>query len=1234
MKKYLYFTVCGLLSLAAAGQAQATCPAGTLWEPFAGVCADVNDIRDQFVTALQKSTAVHSSAPVPGSMSAGTAYAPGQLTSMQSSRLHTRMFVYPGGLERDAELPAWLYTTATSRVDNGLELLAMYSESQAEGYLGLFAWSCLPDYPCPDGATVPAWQWSRSLPQFACNITHVVDQGGHAQKQLYYANHSDRMDNGSPPLWKSAIYLWNYCDDAWDLAWEHQYRADKQDCSLPGATCAWWGPSVEIFGDAMYPQIGELGYEDSLLYHDGTWSLLAPPETEFRDPTNPVWGSQTPWQTFHLEPNRSYGVGSWFNDNDAPVIEDQVPLNIDEGEPLPLDTSLLTINDADVDPAYHVAYGLNVYGGNNYTYADGVLTPDAGFTGTLVVPISVSDGAAHSATFDLIVTVGQADDPPVIHGQLPLQMPEDQSIVINIDDLVVDYPGHDPATLSVIVHEGQFYSYNGTTVTPSPDFYGDLNVSVTVTDGVLESAVFPLTITVTPVNDPPSVDGQFPVETLERTPVEITTAHLVLSDPDNDAAELSVRVLDGAGYQRVGNTITPDAGIVGQLIVHVVANDGELDSAVFDVTVQVIADTVPPQIVLLGSATVTIDQGDTYTDAGATATDNIDGDISDQIVVDNPVDTDQPGTYTVTYTVEDLAGNTTVATRTVIVEATVNDPPVIQGQLPLQTPEDKSIVISIDDLVVDYPDHDPATLSVIVHEGQFYSYSGTTVTPSPDFYGDLTVSVTVTDGVLESAAFPLTITVTPVNDPPSVDGQFPVETLERTPVEITAAHLELSDPDNDAVELSVRVLDGAGYQRVDNTITPEPGVVGQLGVRLVANDGSLDSAVFVLDVQVLADTVPPVIVVTGSPTVTINLGGTYTDAGATATDNIDGDICDQIVVDNPVDTSQVGTYTITYTVDDFAGNSTVATRTVIVQAPSGGDAPVIRGQVPLQTQEDQSIVIDIDDLIVDYPDNNPANLDVIIHDGEFYTYSGTTVAPSADFYGDLAVPITVTDGVLESAVFPLTITVTPVNDPPSVNGQFPVETLERTPVEITTAHLVLSDPDNNAAELSVRVLDGAGYQRVDNTITPEPGVVGAMIVRLVVNDGELNSAVFNLTVQVRADNVPPVIVVNGSPTVTINLGGTYTDAGATATDNVDGDISDQIVVDNPVDTSQAATYTITYSVEDLSGNTTTAIRTVIVQASAPPPPPVVNSGGGGGAISGLLVAFLVIVWRRHPGNNS
>ena len=75
-------------------------------------------------------------------------------------------------------------------------------------------------------------------------------------------------------------------------------------------------------------------------------------------------------------------------------------------------------------------------------------------------------------------------------------------------------------------------------------------------------------------------------------------------------SELSVRVLDGAGYQRVGNTITPEPGVIGALDVRVVASDGELDSAIFDLSVQVIADSVPPEIVLIGSATVTIRLGD------------------------------------------------------------------------------------------------------------------------------------------------------------------------------------------------------------------------------------------------------------------------------------------------------------------------------------------------------------------------------------------------------------------------------------------------------------------------------------------------------------------------------------------------------------------------------------------------------------------------------------------------
>ena len=81
------------------------------------------------------------------------------------------------------------------------------------------------------------------------------------------------------------------------------------------------------------------------------------------------------------------------------------------------------------------------------------------------------------------------------------------------------------------------------------------------------------------------------------------------------------------------------------------------------------ADTTPPVISIIGSASIRITEGDTYTDAGATATDDVSGDLTSSIVTTNPVDTSTPGTYTVTYTVTDAAGNTTSIGRIVNVLA-------------------------------------------------------------------------------------------------------------------------------------------------------------------------------------------------------------------------------------------------------------------------------------------------------------------------------------------------------------------------------------------------------------------------------------------------------------------------------------------------------------------------------------------------------------------------------------
>lgn len=84
-------------------------------------------------------------------------------------------------------------------------------------------------------------------------------------------------------------------------------------------------------------------------------------------------------------------------------------------------------------------------------------------------------------------------------------------------------------------------------------------------------------------------------------------------------------------------------------------------------------------------------------------------------------------------------------------------------------------------------------------------------------------------------------------------------------------------------------------------------------------------------------------------------------------------------------------------------------------------------------------------------------------------------------------------------------------------------------------------------------------------------------------------------------NDPPVITLLGSNPVTIEVGSIYTDAGATALDDIDGNITDQIVVLNSVDNMTVGTYTVTYDVNDSSGNPAVqVVRTVDVVDTTPP----------------------------------
>jgi len=74
------------------------------------------------------------------------------------------------------------------------------------------------------------------------------------------------------------------------------------------------------------------------------------------------------------------------------------------------------------------------------------------------------------------------------------------------------------------------------------------------------------------------------------------------------------------------------------------------------------------------------------------------------------------------------------------------------------------------------------------------------------------------------------------------------------------------------------------------------------------------------------------------------------------------------------------------------------------------------------------------------------------------------------------------------------------------------------------------------------------------------------------------------------DKTPPVITLIGAPQVYVEKGTSYSDAGATAYDETNGDITSEIVVYNPVDANTTGTYYVTYNVSDEAGNAAAEVR--------------------------------------------
>ncbi len=273
----------------------------------------------------------------------------------------------------------------------------------------------------------------------------------------------------------------------------------------------------------------------------------------------------------------------------------------------------------------------------------------------------------------------------------------------------------------------------------------------------------------------------------------------------------------------------------------------------------------------------------------------------------------------------------------------------------------------------------------------------------------------------------------------------------------------------------------------------------------------------------IQDTTAPVITITGDNPATVELGATYTDAGATA----DGG--ETVTSTGTVDTSTVGAYTITYSATDAANNTGTATRTVNVVDTT---APVIT-----------------------ITGDNPATVEL----ETTYTDAGATA--------DGGETVTSTGTVDTSTVGAYTITYS-ATDAANNTG-----TATRTVnVVDTTAPVITITGDNPATvELGATYTEAGatadGGETVTSTGTVDTSTVGAYTITYSATDAANNTGTATRTVNV-VDTTAPVITIIGDNPATVELGATYTDAGATA------DGGETVTSTGTVDTSTVGAYTI------------------------------------------------------------
>uniref|UniRef100_UPI0025CE13BE tandem-95 repeat protein n=1 Tax=uncultured Pseudacidovorax sp. TaxID=679313 RepID=UPI0025CE13BE len=504
--------------------------------------------------------------------------------------------------------------------------------------------------------------------------------------------------------------------------------------------------------------------------------------------------------------------------NDPPTVPDYTVITVG-GVAL---TAQVTGVDVDGDTLTY-AKGRDPQHGVVVVAATGVYvyTPALNYSGPDQFTVVVSDGRGGTAVSTVTIDVGGVNYAPTVPDYASTTAEETpvsgQVQGTDADGDTLSYAkGSDPRSGSVVVGNDGRWTY-----TPNRDFNGSDSFTVVVSDGYGGTATSTVRLTVTPVNDAPTVPD-YAATTAEDTPV---SGQVQGADVDGDRLTYS-RASDPAHgsvtVQADGRwTYTPSQDFNGSDSFTVLVDDGNGGQATSTVRLTVTpvndAPTVPDYTATTAEDTAVSDQvqgadveGDTLSYAKGSDP------RSGSVVVGN----DGRWTYTPnrdfngsdSFTVVVSDGNGGTATSTVRLTVTpINDAPTVADYV-ATTAEDTSVLGKVQGSDVDgdalsyAKASDPRSGSVVVSADGRWTY-----TPNQDFNGSDSFTVVVSDGNGGTATSTVRLTVTPVNDAPTVP-DYTVATAEDTSVSgrvqgadvegDTLSYAKGSDPGNGTVAVA------------------------------------------------------------------------------------------------------------------------------------------------------------------------------------------------------------------------------------------------------------------------------------------------------------------------------------------------------------------------------------------------------------------------------------------------